>query len=109
MMTSALVTVTRTRARSGTSRVGEQHGSHHLVAAVDVEGRAGNVAGSLGGGEANQIGDFERSAEPRHGIARGKTFEQLVRGMFARQLGIDRAGADGVHGDAELAELLRGR
>jgi hypothetical protein len=43
------------------------------------------------------------------GIARGEAFEQLVRGMFARQLGIDHAGADGVHGDAELAELLRGR
>ena len=76
-------------ARAVTSRVGEQHGSHHQVAAVDVEGRAGDVAGSLGGGEANQIGDFERSAEPRHGIARGKTFEQLVRGMFARHLRIE--------------------
>jgi hypothetical protein len=29
--------------------------------------------------------------------------------MFARQLGINHTGADGVHGDAELAELLRGR
>src|SRR5206468_12949760 len=106
MMTPALVTVTHTRAREGTSRVGEQYRSHHQVAAVDVEGRAGDVAGSLGSGEANQIGDFERGAEPRHGIARGKTFEQLVRSMFARQLGIDHAGADGVHSDAELAELL---
>ena len=57
-----LVTVTRTRARSGTSRIAEQHKSHHQVAAVDVEGRAGDVAGSLGGGETNQIGDFERGA-----------------------------------------------
>jgi hypothetical protein len=47
-----------------------------------------NVAGGLRGGEANQIGDFERGAEARHGIARGETFEQPVRGMFARQLGI---------------------
>ena len=53
----------------------EQHGSHHQVAAVDVEGRAGNVAGGFGGGEANQIGDFERGAEARHRIARGETFE----------------------------------
>jgi hypothetical protein len=83
------VTVTHTGAGGGTSRVGKQNRSHHQVAAVDVEGRAGDVAGSLRGGEANQIGDFERSAEARHGIARGKTFEQLVRGMFARQLGID--------------------
>jgi hypothetical protein len=97
----ALVTVTRTCARSGTSRVGEQHRSHHQVAAVDVEGRAGDVAGGLRGGEANQIGDFESGAEARHGIARGETLEQLVRGMFARQLGIDHAGTDGVHGDAE--------
>src|SRR6476661_10682105 len=29
--------------------------------------------------------------------------------MFASQLGIDHAGADGVYGDAELAELFRGR
>ena len=98
-----------TYARAVTSRVGEQHGSHHQVAAVDVEGRAGDVAGGLGGGEANQIGDFDGGAEARHGIARGETFEQLVRSMFARQLGIDHTGADSVHGDAELAELLRGR
>ena len=52
-MTPALVTVTHTRAREGTGRVGEQHRSHHQVAAVDVEGRAGNVAGGFGGGEAN--------------------------------------------------------
>lgn len=71
-------------ARAITSRAGEQHRSHHQVAAVDVEGRAGDVAGGLGGGEANQIGDFECGAEARHGIARGKTLEQLVRRMFAR-------------------------
>jgi len=41
MMTPALVTVTHTRAREVTSRVGEQHRSHHQIAAVDVEGRAG--------------------------------------------------------------------
>ena len=98
-----------TYARAVTSRVGKQHGSHHQVATVDVEGRTGDVAGGLGGGEANQIGDFDRGAEARHGIARGETFEQLVRSMFARQLGIDHTGADGVHGDAELAEFLRGR
>ena len=27
--------------------------SHHQVAAVDIEGRAGDVAGGLGSGEAN--------------------------------------------------------
>ena len=42
-----------TYTRAVTSRVGEQHVSHHQVAAVDVEGRAGDVAGGLGGGEAN--------------------------------------------------------
>ena len=57
-----------------TSRVGEQRGSHHQVAAVDVEGRAGNIAGGPGGGEANQIGHFDRGAEARHGIVRGETF-----------------------------------
>jgi hypothetical protein len=98
-----------TYAGGATSRVGEQDRSHHQVAAVDVEGGAGDVPGSLGSGEANQIGDFERGAEARHGIARGETFEQLVRSMFARELGIDHTGADGVHGDTELAELLRGR
>jgi len=67
-----------TYARAVTSRIGEQHGSHHQVAAVDIEGRAGDVAGGLGGGEANQIGDFDRGAEPRQGITRGETFEQLV-------------------------------
>ena len=85
MMTPALVTVTRTRARARTSRVGEQHRSHHQVAAVDVEGRAGDIAGGLGGGEANQIGDFERSAEPRHGIARGKTFDEAGTVIDAHQ------------------------
>ena len=59
------MTVTHTHARRGTGRVGEQHRSHHQVAAVDVEGRADDVAGGLGGGEANQIGDFERGAEAR--------------------------------------------
>src|SRR5262249_39242123 len=58
--------------------------SHHQIAAVDVEGRTGNITGGLGGSEANQIGDFERGAEARYGIARGETFEQLIRGMFAR-------------------------
>src|SRR4029077_938531 len=86
-----------------------QHRSQHQVAAVDVEGCAGDVAGGFGGGEANQIGDFEGSGEGRHEIPRGTTFEHLVRGMFASQLGIDHAGADSVHGDAELAECLRGR
>src|SRR5437660_7265664 len=52
-------------------------GLKHQVAAVDVEGRAGDVAGGLGGSEANQIGDFERGAEARHGIVRGETFERL--------------------------------
>ena len=42
-----------TYTRAVTSRVGEQHVSHHQVAAVDVEGCAGDVAGGLGGGEAN--------------------------------------------------------
>src|SRR6478736_5590889 len=83
--------------------------SHHQFTAVDVERGTGDVAGGLGGGEANQIGDFEGGAEARHGITCGETFEQLVRGMFASQLGIDHAGADGVYGDAELAELFRGR
>ena len=93
----------------GTSCVGEQDRSQHQVAAVDVEGRAGDVAGGLRGGEANQICDFERGSEARHGIARGEVLEQLVGGMFARQLGLDHTGTDGVHGDAELAEFLRGR
>ena len=62
--------------RAKTRCVGEQYRSHHQVAAVDVEGRAGDVAGGLGGGEANQIGDFERGAEAQDGIARGETFEQ---------------------------------
>src|SRR4029077_20151072 len=108
MMTPVLVTVTHARAGRNRTRW-RTHRSHHQVAAVDVEGRAGDVAGSVGGGEANQISDFERSAEPRHRIARGQAFDQLVRGMFTRQLGVDHTGADGVYGDAELAELLRGR
>src|SRR5215211_5786239 len=66
--------------------IGQQNGSHHQVAAVNVEGRPGDVTGGLGSGEANQIGDFERSAEARYGIARGEAFEQLVRSMFTRQL-----------------------
>jgi hypothetical protein len=40
-------------------------------------------------------GDFEHSAEPGHRIARGEAFEQLVRCMFTRQLGVDHTGADG--------------
>ena len=35
------VSASHIRARGVTSRVGEQHRSHHQVAAVDVEGRAG--------------------------------------------------------------------
>src|SRR4029077_8958232 len=85
------------------------HISHHQFAAVNVEGGTGDVAGGLGGGEANQIGYCERGAEARHGITCGETFEQLVRGMFASQLGIDHAGADSVYCDAELAEFFRGR
>ena len=61
------------------------------------------------GGEANQICHFEAIAEARPGILRGEAFEHLIRGMLAVQLGIDHARTDGVHGDAELAELLRGR
>ena len=83
------------RERGGTSRVGEQHRSHHQVAAVDVEGRAGDVAGGLGGGEANQIGALECSPEPRHRIGRGEAFEGFAFGVrlglpcFFGQLGGD--------------------
>ena len=80
----ALVTVTHARAGENRPRW-RTHRSHHQVAAVDVERRAGDVAGSLGGGEANQIGDFERSAEPRHGIARGKTFDEAGTVIDAHQ------------------------
>jgi len=38
--------------------------SHHEVAAVDVEDGAGDVVGALRCGKAEQIGYFERSAEP---------------------------------------------
>src|SRR4029453_15683479 len=73
----------------------EEHRSHHQVTAIDVEGRAGDVAGGFGCGEANQIGDFERGAETAHRIARGETFEQLAGGMFARPLGLDTPAARG--------------
>ena len=49
------------------------------------------MAGGLGGGEANQIGDFECGAEARHGIVHGEALSKPP-GMFARGLGIDHAG-----------------
>src|SRR4029079_5241062 len=82
--------------------------SHHQVAAVNIERSAGDVTGGLGSGKTNQIGDFKSAAETWHWISRSKSLEQLVRGMFARQFGIDHARANSVHGDAELPELLRG-
>src|SRR4029453_2872609 len=85
----------------------EEHRSHHQVTAIDVEGRGGCVAGGFGCGEAKQIGDFERGAETAHRIARREAFEQLVRGMFARELSIDHTGTDGIHRNPEFAELLR--
>src|SRR5262249_40359663 len=76
-----------------------QHKSHHQVAAVDIERSTGDVTGGLGSGKANQIGDFKGGAEAWHRITRGETLEQVVRGMLARQFGIDHAWADSVHGD----------
>ena len=67
------------------------HESHHQVAAVDIERSAGDVTGGLGSGKANQIGDFKSGAEAWHRITRGESLEQVVRGMFARQFGIDHA------------------
>src|SRR5258708_32589333 len=84
-------------------------GSHHQIAAVDVERRAGDVAGRLRRREADQVGHFQRRPEPRHGIARRQPLQQLGRGVLARQLAVDHPGADGVDGDAELPQLLRRR
>src|ERR1043166_2932124 len=79
---------------------------HHEVAAIDVQGRTGDVAGSFGRDKADQIGNLDGRAEPRDGIALSQAFENLGGGAFPSQFGVDHSRADGVHGYAERAQLL---
>src|SRR4030095_8755284 len=100
---SARTSAIRTRALSFTPRL------HHEVAAIDIERRAGDVAGGLRCGEADEIRNLERGPQSRHRVPGGQPLEQLRRRILARELGVDHAGADGGDGDAHLPELLRRR
>ena len=81
---------------------------HHQVAAGDVQRRTGHVTSLLRRRKAHQVGHFDRGSETRNGIARREALEQLRRRVFVGELRIDHPRTDGVHRDAELAELLRG-
>src|SRR6202040_3021399 len=82
--------------------------SHHQVAAVDVDRRAGDVAGPLGGKKTDQFGHLGGGAQARHGEGPNVDGQLLGGGVLAGQLGVDQAWTDRVDGDAERAELLRG-
>src|SRR6185295_20186351 len=82
--------------------------SDHQIAAVDVEGGAGDVAGLLGGEEADEVGDLGGRAEALNGEGARVGGELLGCGVLPRQLGVDETGADRVDGDAEGSELLGG-
>ena len=58
--------------------------------------------------KAHQVGHLDRGSETRNGIARREPLEQFGRRVFVCELGVDHPRTDGVHRDAELAELLRG-
>src|ERR1700730_11999466 len=82
--------------------------SDHQVATVDVDRRAGDVAGSLGGEKTDQFGHLGGGAEARDGEGPGVDGQLLGRGVLAGQLGVDQARTDRVDGDPVRAELLRG-
>jgi hypothetical protein len=79
---------------------------HHEIAAFDIERCAGDIAGLLGGEEADQVRDFERLAEALDRKAAGIGREVVGRGMFPRQLGIDQPRADGIDRNPIRPKLL---
>src|SRR5258708_29756847 len=82
--------------------------SHHQVAAVDIERRAGDIARGLRGGEADQVSDFYWRAESWHGVAGGEPGEGSQVRVLVRELGIDHPRADRVDRDAVFPKLLGG-
>ena len=84
--------------------------SHHQVAAVDVERRAGDVAGRLRCGEADQVGNFERGAEARNRIARRRGASSSSGDAFSRVSSVSiMPGQTAFTVMPNLPELLRRR
>ena len=86
------------------------HSSDRASAAVDQDGRAGDVRGAVGGEEADDVAELARRAEPAE-----RDLRELLRRrpVVAVELGharrVDPPGRDAVDGDPVRPELARER
>src|ERR1035437_9902781 len=81
--------------------------SVHVLAAVDLDGRAVDVARSVTEEERDCGRDLLGLADAAERDGRGHGRLALVRELAAHDLGVEGPGCQDVHGDAEGAELSR--